>query len=85
MSGCRGVLDSMARILPTCSQGAKAHLCCIDIAKASKTALSVRHVQFYQIKKALDLSSKCLFLLVGVPKGIRTPVAGVKGRCPGPG
>ena len=21
----------------------------------------------------------------GVPKGIRTPVAGVKGRCPGPG
>jgi len=22
--------------------------------------------------------------LFGVPKGIRTPVAGVKGRCPGP-
>ena len=22
---------------------------------------------------------------IGVPKGIRTPVAGVKGRCPGPG
>ncbi len=24
-------------------------------------------------------------ILFGVPKGIRTPVAGVKGRCPGPG
>jgi hypothetical protein len=24
-------------------------------------------------------------ILIGVPKGIRTPVTGVKGRCPGPG
>ena len=26
-----------------------------------------------------------LYFPDGVPKGIRTPVAGVKGRCPGPG
>ena len=32
-----------------------------------------------------DFGIANLLELFGVPKGIRTPVAGVKGRCPGPG
>jgi hypothetical protein len=36
-------------------------------------------------KKGFQLNAESLDYLSGVPKGIRTPVAGVKGRCPGPG
>ena len=37
------------------------------------------------IKKELRFCPELLNIIIGVPKGIRTPVAGVKGRCPGPG
>jgi hypothetical protein len=36
-------------------------------------------------KKGFQHNAESLDYLSGVPKGIRTPVAGVKGRCPGPG
>ena len=36
-------------------------------------------------KKGPQQTAEGLDYLSGVPKGIRTPVAGVKGRCPGPG
>ena len=36
-------------------------------------------------KKGYMKNHVTLLIISGVPKGIRTPVAGVKGLCPGPG
>ncbi len=39
----------------------------------------------HHAKKAFSKLLKAFEIQNGVPKGIRTPVAAVKGRCPGPG
>ena len=39
---------------------------------------------YHEMKKELFLKWHNSLISFGVPKGIRTPAAGVKGRCPGP-
>ena len=62
------------------------------VASPTRGMLAVRHIRW--MRRALDCTTPsptgqhCLyirrFIMFGVPTGIRTPVAAVRGRCPRP-